>query len=205
MQTEPRTPSRITDLLRDWNNGDESALAELVPIVHGELRRLARRQMHRERPDHTLQTSALINEAYLRLPGVRRMQWRDRAHFFAMAARLMRRVLIDHARGRRYLKRGGVARKVPLDDAGQISLPPSAGEAPWSRKPGRDLEALDVALAELEAVDARKSAVIELRFFGGLTIEETADVLKLSPDTVMRDWRLAKAWLLRRLKERPTS
>ena len=194
MHTESSTSPRITGLLHDWTDGDHSALAALVPIVHGELRRLARRQMRAERPDHTLQTSALINEAYLRLPGVRRMHWRDRAHFFAMAARLMRRVLIDHARGRRYLKRGGGMRTVSLDEAGEIAA-----------APGRDLVALDAALSELEVVDARKSRVIELRFFGGLTIEEAADVLKVSPDTVMRDWRLAKSWLWRRLTASPTS
>jgi RNA polymerase sigma factor (TIGR02999 family) len=182
------TSRTITGLLQEWTAGDESALADLVPIVHGELRRLARRQMRRERPDHTLQTSALINEAYLRLRGVRRMEWRDRAHFFAMAARLMRRVLIDHARGRSYLKRGGAARTLSLDEVDDIAT-----------EPGRDLVALDAALSELETLDTRKSRVVELRFFGGLTVEETADVLEVSVDTVMRDWRLAKAWLLHRL------
>ena len=191
MSIESTTSPRITGLLHDWTDGDQSALAELVPIVHGELRRLARRQMRGERPDHTLQTSALINEAYLRLPGVRRMHWRDRAHFFAMAARLMRRVLIDHARERRYLKRGGVARKVSLDEAGEIAA-----------EPGRDLLALDAALSELEAVDARKSQVIELRFFGGLSIEETAEALGISPATVKRDWTTAKAWLHHELATR---
>jgi RNA polymerase sigma factor (TIGR02999 family) len=178
----------ITGLLQEWTAGDESALADLVPLVHGELRRLAHRQMRRERPDHTLQTSAVINEAYLRLRGVSRVRWRDRAHFFAMAARLMRRVLIDHARGRRYLKRGGAVRKISLEQIADV--------AP---EPGRDLVALDAALSELEALDARKSRVVELRFFGGLTVEETADALGVSADTVMRDWRLAKAWLLRQL------
>jgi RNA polymerase sigma factor (TIGR02999 family) len=179
----------ITGLLHQWTDGDESALADLLPIVDGELRRLARRQMRRERPDHTLQTSALINEAYLRLGGVRRMRWRNRAHFFAMAARLMRRVLVDHARRRGYLKRGGAARKVPLDEAAHVAV-----------EPERDLMALDAALTALEAIDARKSQVVELRFFGGLTVKETADVLKISDDTVVRDWRLAKAWLLRAIR-----
>jgi len=184
----------VTGLLHDWTDGDEAALAELLPIVDGELRRLARRQMRRERPDHTLQTSALINEAYLRLGGVRRMHWRNRSHFLAMAARLMRRVLVDHARSRGYLKRGGAARKVSLDEAADVAV-----------EPDRDFVALDAALTALEAIDARKSRVVELRFFGGLTVRETADVLGVSSDTVVRDWRLAKAWLLRALNGRSTS
>jgi RNA polymerase sigma factor (TIGR02999 family) len=183
------TSRPITGLLQAWTAGDQSALADLVPIVHDELRRLARRHMRRERPDHTLQTSALINEAYLRLRGVHRVRWRDRAHFFAMAARLMRRVLIDHARGRRYLKRGGALPAIPLDEVADVA----------PDEPGRDLVALDAALSQLEALDSRKSRVVELRFFGGLTVEETADALKVSPETVMRDWRMAKAWLLRQL------
>jgi RNA polymerase sigma-70 factor, ECF subfamily len=184
----------ITGLLQEWRGGDQSALDDLVPLVHDELRRLARRQMRRERRDHTLQTSALINEAYLRLAGVRRMHWRDRTHFFAMASRLMRRVLVDHARGRRYLKRGGDGRKVALDEIVDVAA-----------EPQRDLVALDAALSALEALDARKSRVVELRFFGGLTVEETADVLRVHPDTVTRDWRFAKAWLLRQLRGSATA
>jgi len=178
----------VTGLLQDWTDGDEAALAELLPIIDGELRRLARRQMRRERPDHTLQTSALINEAYLRLGGVRRMHWRNRAHFLAMAARLMRRVLVDHARSRGYLKRGGAARKVSLDEAVDVAV-----------EPDRDFVALDAALTALEAIDARKSRVVELRFFGGLSMEETAKVLGVSVRTAHSDWAFARAWLYRAL------
>jgi RNA polymerase sigma factor (TIGR02999 family) len=185
----PRSSRQITRLLLAWKEGHEAALEQLVPLVHDQLRRLARRQMRRERPDHTLQTTALINEAYLRLVDVRRVQWQDRAHFFAMAARLMRRVLVDHARARSYLKRGGAARRMSLDVAADV---------PCER--GSDLVALDDALTTLEGIDSRKSQVIELRFFGGLSVGETAVVLRVSPDTVMRDWRLAKAWLMRELK-----
>jgi len=182
----------VTRLLLAWRAGDQSALDELMPLVHDELRRRARRHMRGERVDHTLQTTALINEAYLRLVDIRQVQWEDRAHFFAMAARLMRRILIDHARARGYLKRGGGVQKIPLDDAPVIG-----------QERRRDLVALDEALKALEVVDERKSRVIELRFFGGLGVKETAEVLQVSPDTVMRDWRLAKAWLLRELKQAP--
>jgi RNA polymerase sigma factor (TIGR02999 family) len=185
---------RVTRLLRAWTGGDPAALDPLIDLVHGELRRMARRHMRRERADHTLQTSALINEAYVRLVDIRRVQWQDRAHFFAMAARLMRRILVDHARARGYLKRGRGVRKVSFDEAPEVAA-----------ERGHDLVALDDALKALEAVDARKSQVIELRFFGGLSVEETAEALKVSPDTVMRDWRLAKAWLLRELKASPRS
>jgi len=174
--------------LSAWAAGDESALERLVPVVHRELRRLARLHMRRERAGHTLQTTGLINEAYLRLVDVRRIQWRDRAHFFAMSSRLMRRVLVDHARARGYLKRGGGVRRVSLDEAPDIAV-----------ERGRDFVALDEALAALERIDPRKSRVVEMRFFGGLSVEETAGVLKVSADTVMRDWRLAKAWLLREM------
>ncbi len=178
----------VTDLLVAWRQGDERALADLMPLVHTELRRLARRQMGRERPDHTLQTTALVNEAYLRLIDLSRVQWQDRAHFFAMAARLMRRILVDYARSHRSQKRGGAQEKVVLDEALAVSTAPDA-----------DLVALDDALQRLTAVDARKGQVVEMRFFGGLTVEETAEALNVSPDTVMRDWRLAKLWLLREL------
>jgi len=184
---EPST-RRVTRLLSAWAAGDESALERLVPVVHRELRRLARLHMRRERAGHTLQTTGLINEAYLRLVDVRRIQWRDRAHFFAMSSRLMRRVLVDHARARGYLKRGGGVRRVSLDEAPDIAV-----------ERGRDFVALDEALAALERIDPRKSRVVEMRFFGGLSVEETAGVLKVSADTVMRDWRLAKAWLLREM------
>jgi RNA polymerase sigma factor (TIGR02999 family) len=183
---------RVTRLLLAWRAGDRSALDALVPLVHDELRRRARRHMRGERVDHTLQTTALINEAYLRLVDIRQVQWQDRAHFFAMAARVMRRVLIDHARLRGYRKRGGGAQKVSLDEAPNLA-----------QERRKDLVALDEALTALEAVDLRKGRVIEMRFFGGLSVEETAEVLKVSGDTVMRDWRLAKSWLLRELKRAP--
>ena len=180
----------VTGLLVAWGNGDESVLEELMPIVHGELRRLARRMMRGERGNHTLQTTALVNEAYLRLVDLNRVRWQDRAHFFAMSARLMRRILVDHARSRNYQKRGGALRRVSLDEALVVS-----GER------GTDLVALDDALAELAAVDPRKSQVVELRFFGGLSIEEAAEALQVSGETVLRDWRLARAWLRRELSE----
>ena len=191
MESAGSTPSsaQVTRLLLAWSGGDEAALGQLVPLVHAELRRIARRHLRGERPGHTLQTHALINEAYMRLVDIRRVRWHDRGHFFAIASRLMRRVLVDHARSRGYQKRGGGVNKLSLDETPDVS----AGRT-------RDLVALDDALNALEEVDARKSQVIELRFFGGLSVQETADVLKVSPDTVMRDWRLAKAWLLRELR-----
>lgn len=178
----------VTDLLLAWGAGDESSLAQLVPLVHQELRRLARRQMSRERAEHTLQTTALVNEAYLRLVDLSRVRWQDRAHFFAMSARLMRRILVDYARSRKYQKRGGALDRVTFDDAIDV-----AGVR------GHDLVALDDALSTLAALDARKSEVVELRFFGGLTVEETAAALGVSRETVLRDWRAARAWLLREL------
>jgi len=178
----------VTELLVAWRGGDEAAFDRLVPIVYAELRRTAARYMSNERTPHTLQATALVNEVYLRLVQIRRIGWRDRAHFFAMAARLMRRVLVDHARARGYQKRGGGARTLPLDEA--VTVAPETS---------RDLIAVDAALAALESVDARKSRVVELRFFGGLSVDETAAVLNVSPQTVMRDWRLAKAWLLREM------
>ncbi|MGE5198968.1 MAG: sigma-70 family RNA polymerase sigma factor [Rhodospirillaceae bacterium] len=182
---------RVTELLVAWSGGDTSALEHLVPLVHAELRRLARRQMRRERAGHTLQTTALVNEAYLRLVDLSRIRWQDRTHFFAMSARLMRRILVDHARSRRYLKRGGNAPRVTFDEGLAVSAEPAA-----------DLVALDDALQAMARVDARKSQVVELRYFGGLSVEETAEALHVSPETVMRDWRLAKAWLLREITAR---
>ena len=178
----------VTRLLLAWNDGDESALDKLVPLVYEELRRLARRRMRLERPEHTLQTTALINEAFLRLVDVRNVHWQNRAHFFALCARLMRRILVDYARTRHYAKRGGGAQPISLNESLVVSpqLP-------------TDLVAVDDALRALAEVDARKAQVVELRFFGGLTAEETAEVLKVSPETVKRDWKLAKAWLLREL------
>jgi RNA polymerase sigma factor (TIGR02999 family) len=179
----------VTALLLSWGRGDEAALERLVPLVHAELHRIAMRVMRGERPGHSLQATALVNEAYLRLVDVRRVHWQDRHHFLSMAARLMRRVLVDHARSRRYKKRGGGVVPIALDDHLDIA-----------QDRGRDLVALDEALTALAAVDERKSRVIELRFFGGLTVEETASVLNVSVDTVMRDARLAKAWLQRELR-----
>jgi RNA polymerase sigma factor (TIGR02999 family) len=179
----------VTDLLVAWAHGDAAALAQLMPLVHDELHRLARREMRGERPGHTLQTTALVNEAYMRLIDVRRVDWQDRAHFFALSARIMRRILVDHARSRNYLKRGGGTRQVSLDEALVVS-----------EACNDDLVALDDALQALAAVDARKSQVVEMRFFGGLTVEETAEALHVSPETVMRDWQFAKVWLLRALR-----
>ena len=189
MAQEPS--SAVTEWLVAWSGGDESALQHLVPLVHAELRRLARREMRKERPEHTLQTTALVNEAYLRLVDMNGVTWNDRAHFFAMSARLMRRILIDHARSRGYQKRGGAAKVVCFDDALAVA-----------REPGPDLVALDDALKALAKLDARKSQVVELRFFGGLSVDETSVALGVSPRTVMRDWRLAKSWLLRELDGR---
>jgi RNA polymerase sigma-70 factor (ECF subfamily) len=187
--TPPSSSSlEVTALLMAWGGGDQSALDRLVPLVHAELHRLARRQMSRERRDHTLQTSALVNEAYLRLVDLSRVRWQDRAHFFGMSARLMRRILVDHARSRNSLKRGAAGEKAPFEEALVVSDEPAV-----------DLVALDDALKALEAFDLRKSRVIEMRFFGGLSVEETAEALRVSPETVKRDWRLAKLWLLREL------
>ena len=187
------TPGAVTELLRAWSDGDDAALERLLPLVEAELRRLARGYMFRERRGHTLQTTALVNEAFLRLTDARRVRWQDRAHFLGISARLMRRVLVDHARARGYRKRGGGAQRVTLDEA-LVASP----------DPGLDVLALDRALEALAEVDARKSKVVELRFFGGLSVEETAEVLHVSPDTVKRDWRLAKLWLLRELEGEPS-
>jgi RNA polymerase sigma factor (TIGR02999 family) len=182
-----------TELLLAWGRGDSEALARLVPLVHHELRKIALRLMRGERSDHTLQATALVNEAYLRLIEVDQVQWQNRAHFFAMAARVMRRVLVDAARARASDKRGAGAMRVSLDEALAVS-----------REPQQELIAIDEALRRLAQIDPRKGSVVELRFFGGLTLEETADALGTSVDTVKRDWRLAKLWLLRELG-RPSS
>ena len=182
------SPLEITRLLVAWGDGDQSALEELAPLVQSELHRLAHHYMSRERPGHTLQTSALVNEAYLRLIDWKNVRWQNRAHFFAVSAQLMRRILVDFARDRQYLKRGGGARRVSLSEA--------AGH-PMERD--ADLVALDEALTALAEVDQRKVRVVEMRFFGGLSVKEVAEVLKVSEETVMRDWRLAKVWLLREL------
>jgi len=180
------SPQQVTELLVAWGGGDQTARDELMPLVYEELRRLAHQCVRRERPGHTLQTSALLNEAYLRLVDQKNIQWQDRAHFFGIAARLMRQVLVDYARMRRYAKRGGDARRVSLDEAMIVSEERAA-----------DVVALDDALKTLAEIDPRQSQIVELRFFGGLSIEETAEVLAVSPGTVMRDWTLAKAWLRR--------
>jgi RNA polymerase sigma-70 factor (ECF subfamily) len=184
-QMDP-SPHEVSQLLVAWSNGDKDARDELMSVVYQELHRLAHHHMKRESPGHTLQTSALVNEAFLRLIDQRNVQWRNRAHFFGIAAQMMRRILVDYARSRRYAKRGGDARKVTLNDDLIVTDQRSA-----------DVVALDEALIELANIDERKSKVVELRFFGGLSIEETAEVLALSPGTVMRDWTLAKAFLKR--------
>ena len=177
---------RVTDLLTQWRDGDRGAFDRLFPLVYQELRRLARGYMRRQPLGHTLQTSALINETYLRLIDHKNMRWQNRAHFFAVAAQAMRRILVDHARARGYAKRGGGALRVSLDEAATIAEERSA-----------ELVALDDALTELAVFDERKSRIVELRYFGGLSVEETAHVLEVSAVTVMRDWRAAKLWLLR--------
>ena len=187
MATAP--PPGVTALLRAWSDGDETALEQLLPLVEAELRRLARGYMARERQGHTLQPTALLNEAFLRLTDARQVQWQDRAQFLGISARLMRRVLVDHARSRGYQKRGGDAQRVTLTDTLVVSAEPPV-----------DLIALDRALERLAVVDARKAKVIDMRFFGGLSVEETADALHVSADTIKRDWRLTKLWLLRELE-----
>ena len=186
------SPSRqeVSNLLHAWRNGDRAALDELMPLVYSELRRLAHQYMVRERGGHTLQTTALVNEAYLRLVDLHNIDWQDRTHFFAIAASFMRRILVDHARSRKYRKRSGEVRRVSLQEA-MLASP----------EVGSDLVRLDAALQALSDWDARKAKVVELRFFGGLTEEETAEVLQVSRETVKRDWRLAKTWLLCELTE----
>lgn len=179
----------ITALLVDWNNGDKSAIDRLLPLVEKELHRLAHSYMRREDPDHTLQTTALINETYLRLIDQRRVQWQNRAHFFGIAAHIMRRILLNYARDQNRLKRGGRTIHVSLSEA--MVMP---------AEKDRELIALNDALTKLEAIDERKSKVVELRYFGGLTVPEVAEVLKVSEITVMRDWAFAKAWLSREMQ-----
>jgi RNA polymerase sigma factor (TIGR02999 family) len=184
----------VTQLLLDWGNGDTAALNKLVPVVYQELRRLASYYLRRERPGHTLQTSALVNEAYIRLVDYKRMRWQNRAHFFAVAAQAMRRILVEHARKRNFAKRGGGAVRVSLDEAETVS-----------QKQATDLIALDDALASLEEIDPRKSRIVELRYIAGLNIEETAEVLSVSTATVEREWRSAKAWLYKSISEGTTN
>ena len=177
-------PHEITKLLQDWSSGDQTALEQLMPMVYDELHRLAHQHMRRENPGHVLQTSALINEAYLRLVDEPPIPWENRSHFFGIAARVMRRILVDEARKQNAAKRGGGAIQVSLAEATNVSQEQAAS-----------VIALDDALKSLETIDARQSEIVELRFFGGLSIEETAEVLKVSPGTVMRDWTFARAWL----------
>lgn len=181
----------ITRLLKAWGSGDKAALDALTPVVYNEMRRMARRYMQNERAGQTIQATALVNEVYLKMIDVAIANWQDRVHFFAVSASMMRRILVDRARARGSAKRGGAGRKVNLDDAPELA------------SPGRDREivALDEALNTLAAMDPRKARVIELRFFGGLSVEETADLLGISPQSVMRDWKLAKVWLQREMKK----
>ena len=190
MEPHPDEPAAgdMSTILRAWSGGDQSALEKLTPIVYNELRRLARCHMQHERPGHSLQATALVNEAYMRLVDYKRMQWQNRAHFFAVSSQLMRRILVEHARKRIKVKRGDGAQHVSLEDAIIVG----------SERP-MDMVALDDALNELARLDPRKAQVVEMRFFGGLSVEETAEVLKISAVTVMRDWNTAKAWLYREL------
>lgn len=183
-------PQEVSQLLHAWANGDQSALDRLMPLVYEELRQMASRYMHRQSPGHTLQTTALIHEAYLRLVNQKEARWQNRAHFFGVAAKAMRHILVDYARTRQAAKRGGETRKVSLNEAALVA----ADQA-------EEIVALDLALERLATVDYRKCQVVELRYFGGLSVEETAEVLKVSAETVMRDWRLARTWLLRELSK----
>lgn len=185
---DERSARDVTQLLRAWGEGDERALEHLTPLVYDELHHAAKRYMAHERAGHTLQTTALVNEVYLRLVDSARTNWQDHAHFFAVCAKMMRRILVDWARSRRAAKRGGEARQIELETVPDVAL-----------EPATDLVALDDALNALAALDQRRSQMVELRFFGGLSVEETAEVLKVSPETVMRDWKLAKSWLRREL------
>jgi len=189
MQDQEEHP--VTGLLQAWGGGDRAALDRLIPLLDKELHRIARRYMVRERPGNTLQTTALVNEAYLRLVDAKKASWHDRAHFLAVCSQIMRRILVDHARERHSAKRGG--------DAEPVTLKESLAVCP---EPGADIVAVDDALSALAKIDSRKSRVVELRFFGGLSVEETAAVLGISPESVMRDWRLARAWLMRELSQK---
>lgn len=185
---DERAQLQITQMLLDWSDGDQAALERVTPLVYGELHRLAHHYMNRERAGHTLQTSALVNEAYLRLVDQRNVKWHNRAHFFAIAAQMMRRILVDYARRNRYAKRGAGAVHVSLSEAQLISNEPAA-----------EVTALDEALTKLESIDPQEARVVELRFFGGLTIKETAEAMKISVDMVNREWSTAKAWLYREM------
>lgn len=188
--TRSPAPDHVTQLLIDCSNGSQDAFKQLFPLIYEELRRLAHRYMTQERPGHTLQTTAVVHEAYLRLIDQKHVQWQNRAHFFAIASQMMRRILITHAQSHAYAKRGGGALKVPLDEAAVLS-----------QERASDLIALDEALKGLTAIDPRRSQVVELRFFGGLSNEEIAEVLNISTNTVTRDWNVAKAWLHREMSK----
>ena len=185
--TEPQT-HRVTQLLIDWSNGDQSAFDKLMPLIDEELRRLAHHYMARERAGHTLQTTALVNEAFLKLVNRKNLQWQNRAHFFGLAAQVMRTILVDHARSHASAKRGGGARNLELDEAMLVS-----------QQKASEVVALDEALNQLALIDPRQSRIVELRFFGGLTVEEAAEVLHVSPVTIKREWSTAKAWLYHEL------
>jgi RNA polymerase sigma factor (TIGR02999 family) len=184
-------PEEVSQLLREWSKGDQAALDKVMPIIYQELHRLAHHYMRKERAGHTLQTTALVNEAYMRLADYKKMRWQSRAHFFAVAAQVMRRILVEQARSRKLVKRGGGVPTVSLDEAAIVSHGRSA-----------EVIAVDEALTDLESWDPRKSKIVELRFFGGLSIEETAEVLKVSATTVQREWRSAKAWLYQAIRGR---
>lgn len=190
---EARSRVNVTQLLVDWSEGDSAALERLMPIIYDELRRLAAHYMRKERPDHTLQPTALVHEAYLRLIDQKTVKWQNRAHFFGLAARMMRRVLVDHARGQQRAKRGGGIRELALDEAGDLAVNAAA-----------ELVALDDALVALAEMDPRKCRVVELRYFAGLSVEETAEIVGVSVNTVMRDWTAAKAWLYNEMKNEDT-
>lgn len=187
--TKP-APEEVSQLLQDWSNGDQAALDKVMPVVYQELHRMAHHYMRKERAGHTLQTTALVNEAYMRLAAYKRMRWQSRVHFFAVAAQVMRRILVEQARSKKFAKRGGGAQQISLDETAIVSAGRSA-----------EVIAVDEALTDLESWDPRKGRIVELRFFGGLSIEETAEALKISPTTVQREWRSAKAWLYRAISE----
>jgi len=191
--SEGPAPEAVTALLVEWQNGNQAALDQLMPLVYAELRLIAGRYLSRESSDHTLQSTALVHEAYLRLIGQQRVQWQNRAHFFGIAAQMMRRILVDHARHQHRIKRGGAATMLSLDDAIAASEP----------APDVDLIALDEALTLLTSLDPRGARIVELRFFSGLTIEETAEVMGISAGTVKREWNTARAWLYRELRREP--
>jgi RNA polymerase sigma factor (TIGR02999 family) len=191
---DSKSPEEVTVLLQAWSNGDQAAFDQLAPIVYSELRRLARHYMERERPDHTLQPTALVHEAYMRLAGLHNLHWKNRIHFFAISAQVMRRVLVDFARSRKRGKRGGTPQRLSLDDCINLGVHYDAA-----------LLALDDALNALALEDARKCQVVEMKFFGGLSTDEIARSLRVSPDTVLRDWKLAKLWLLREMGDNETA